>query len=58
VDTNDETIYKSSTSDNKSIFDFKMSNTQQLIVKVRVPKQESAITPEGCVTVLVGSKEL
>lgn len=58
VDTNDETIYKNSTSDNKSIFDFKMSNTQQLIVKVRVPKQESAITPEGCVTVLVGSKEL
>lgn len=58
VDTNDETIYKNSTSDNKSVFDFKMSNTQQLIVKVRVPKQESAITPEGCVTVLVGSKEL
>lgn len=58
VDTNDETIYKNTTADNKSIFDFKMSNTQQLIVKVRVPKQESAITPEGCVTVLVGSKEL
>lgn len=57
VDINDETIYKNSTAENKSIFDFKMSNTQQLIVKVRVPKQDSAITPEGCVTVLVGSKE-
>jgi hypothetical protein len=57
VDTNDEMIYSSKTSDNKSLFDFKMSNTQQLIVKVRVPKQESAIQHEGCVTVLVGSKE-
>ncbi len=57
VDTNDEMIYSSKTADNKSLFDFKMSNTQQLIVKVRVPKQESAIQHEGCVTVLVGSKE-
>jgi hypothetical protein len=57
VDTNDEMIYNSKTSDNKSLFDFKMSNTQQLIVKVRVPKQDSAIQHEGCVTVLVGSKE-
>lgn len=57
VDTNDEMIYSNKTADNKSIFDFKMSNTQQLIVRVRVPKQDGAISHEGCVTVLVGSKE-
>ncbi|MEZ4798745.1 MAG: hypothetical protein R2809_02985 [Flavobacteriales bacterium] len=57
VDTNDEMIYSNKTADNKSTFDFKMSNTQQLIVRVRVPKQETAIQHEGCVTVLVGSKE-
>ncbi len=57
VDTNDEMIYSNKTADNKSVFDFKMSNTQQLIVRVRVPKQDGAISHEGCVTVLVGSKE-
>lgn len=57
VDTNDEMIYSNKTADNKSVFDFKMSNTQQLIVRVRVPKQDTAISHEGCVTVLVGSKE-
>ncbi len=57
VDTNDEMIYSNKTAENKSVFDFKMSNTQQLIVRVRVPKQEGAISHEGCVTVLVGSKE-
>ena len=57
VDTNDEMVYPNKTADNKSVFDFKMSNTQQLIVRVRVPKQDTAFSHEGCVTVLVGSKE-
>ena len=57
VDTNDQQIYNNKSAENKTIFDFKMSNTQQLIVKVRVPKQEAAIQPEGCVTVLVGFKD-
>ncbi len=61
MDTNNQLIYstKDSKSENKYIFDFKMSSTQQLIVRVRVPKQESAITPhEGCVTIMSGYKEV
>lgn len=58
TDTGGESIYKGNTDDSGS-FDFKMANTQQLIVKMRVPVQETTITShEGCVTVMVGSKEL
>ncbi|MFZ4784358.1 MAG: hypothetical protein ACOYLH_02710 [Flavobacteriales bacterium] len=56
-DTNGQTLYSNAKAENKTIFDFKMSNTQQLIVKVRVPKQDATIQPEGCVTVLVGFKD-
>jgi hypothetical protein len=59
-DTNDQLIYTNKDNDkNKTTFDFKMSNTQQLIVRVRVPEAQNAISPhEGCVTVMSGSKEL
>lgn len=61
LDTNNQLIYasKDSKSENKYIFDFKMSSTQQLIVRIRVPDQNSALTPhEGCVTVMTGYKEI
>jgi hypothetical protein len=36
-----------------------MTNTQQLIVKLKVPAQKNAVSiHEGCVTVMSGSKEL
>lgn len=60
LDTNNQLIYasKDSNEENKSIFDFKMSSTQQLIVRIRVPAQKAAITPhEGCVVVMSGFKE-
>lgn len=57
-DTNGELIYAGN-SDDKSLFDFKMANTQQLIVKIKVPEQTSTVsTHEGCVSVMIGSKEL
>ncbi|MCC6600577.1 MAG: hypothetical protein IT223_07860 [Crocinitomicaceae bacterium] len=59
-DTNDQLVYTNKDkTDNKTTFDFKMSSTQQLIVRINVPDQKNAvITPEGCVTVMTGYKEL
>lgn len=59
-DTNDQLVYTNKdNANNKTSFDFKMSNTQQLIVRVRVPEAPNSISPhEGCVTVMSGSKEL
>ncbi len=58
TDTSGESIYKGN-SDAAAIFDFKMANTQQLIVKLRVPVQQTTVSAhEGCVSVMVGSKEL
>jgi hypothetical protein len=57
-DTNDQLIYsnKQSTAENKGTFDFKMSSTQQLIIRIRVPKEQSVIPHEGCVVILAGHK--
>lgn len=58
TDTNGDSIYRGNTAGGNS-FDFKMVNTQQLIVKLHVPDQKSAVSVhEGCVSVLVGSKEV
>lgn len=57
TDTNGDSIYKANTGSGNT-FDFKMVNTQQLIVKLRVPEQKSAVSAhEGCISVMVGSKE-
>lgn len=60
LDTDEETIYSSAKSDKAdNIFDFKVATTQQLIVRIRVPEGDnpSALVHEGCVSVMVGSKE-
>jgi len=57
TDTNGDSIYRGNTGAGNS-FDFKMVNTQQLIVKLHVPDQKSDnMVHEGCVSVLVGHKE-
>ena len=61
LDTDEETIYSSAKSDNAgNIFDFKVATTQQLIVRIRVPEGEnpSTLVHEGCVSIMVGSKEV
>lgn len=58
TDTSGESVFKGN-SDSSGKFDFKMANTQQLIVKLRVPVQQTTISShEGCVSVMIGSKEL
>ena len=61
LDTDDEVIYTNLDQEDKSDakFDFKVATTQQLIVRVRVPEAESISTliHEGCVSVMIGSKE-
>ncbi len=60
LDTDDEMIYSNSgKSGEDNMFDFKVSSTQQLIVRIRVPDTESPSTliHEGCVSVMIGSKE-
>lgn len=57
TDTSGDSIYGGNTAAGNS-FDFKMVNTQQLIVKLHVHEQKSSVSVhEGCVSVLVGSKE-
>lgn len=60
LDTDDEMIYSNTgKSGEDNMFDFKVSSTQQLIVRIRVPDTESPSTliHEGCVSVMIGSKE-
>jgi hypothetical protein len=61
LDSNQELIYasKDAKTPDKNIFDFKMTSTQQLFVRIRVPEptQDSAIVPEGCVSVMIGFKD-
>lgn len=61
LDTDEEVIYSNADAENegKTKFDFKVATTQQLIVRIRVPEAETASTliHEGCVSVMIGSKE-
>lgn len=61
LDTDEELIYSSNDTnkEDKNIFDFKVATTQQLIVRIRVPEAEtpSSLIHEGCVSVMIGSKE-
>lgn len=62
LDTDEEVIYTNvdATDDKgKTMFDFKVASTQQLFVRIKVPEAENASTliHEGCVSIMVGSKE-
>lgn len=61
LDTDEELIYSNSNKkgDENSKFDFNVASTQQLIVRIRVPETESPsqLLHEGCVSVMIGSKE-
>lgn len=61
LDTDEQLIYSNDgkTGEAQSGFDFKVASTQQLIVRIRVPDTDSPSTllHEGCVSVMVGSKE-
>jgi len=46
-----------SNSDGADHLDFRMENAQRLRFRVKVPETEAAILHEGCVSILVGSKD-
>jgi hypothetical protein len=46
-----------SNADGADHLDFRMENAQRLRFRVKVPETEAAILHEGCVSILVGSKD-
>ena len=46
-----------SNSEGADHLDFRMENAQRLSFRVKVPETEAAILHEGCVSILVGSKD-
>ena len=57
-DINGKQIYSNKDAQNKESFDFKMKNTQQLIVKVKVPEQKDAVVQHiGCISIVSGFKQ-
>lgn len=59
LDTDRNTIFDNTDQENIDHWDFSANSTQQLIVQVRVPEQESNvdIVQSGCVSILIGFKE-
>ncbi len=55
LDKDGLTLFNNTEHGNIDFFDFKLAGTQELTVKLKVsPEQESALNPQGCVTILSG----
>jgi hypothetical protein len=52
-------VFDSRKNDFPDFWDFKVKNTQQLVVEVQVPESEStsSVLPSGCVLIMVGFKK-
>lgn len=59
MDASRKVIFDSKENNYADFWDFKVKNTQQLIVEVTAPASETrtSIVPSGCVSVLVGFKK-
>lgn len=62
IDKTRKILYTSDENTTNPFWDFKVANTQQLIVQIIVPKAEeknsfTKLTPSGCVSLLVGFKK-
>jgi len=62
LDKSRKVLYKSDENDENPFWDFKVANTQQFIIQLTVPQQNTKnnitrLTPSGCVALLVGFKE-
>lgn len=62
LDTKRNVIFDNSTKEHAPTWDFKVQNTQQIIVEINVPKGDEtgkavAMVPTGCVSIIVGFKE-
>ncbi len=59
LDKNKKELYVSKPGEKLPFWDFRVNSTQQLTVVINVPKQadtSTKITPQGCVSILVGFK--
>ena len=54
LDARGNGIYDSTDKD-ANHFDFRVANTQQMIVRVQVPQSSAALQHEGCVSIMIGS---
>ncbi len=62
LDQSRKVLYESDYEEKNPSWDFKVENTQQLIVQLKVPEMEknnqrTNLVPNGCVAVLVGFKK-
>jgi hypothetical protein len=62
LDQSRKVLYESTPEEKNPSWSFKVENTQQLIVQLKVPKMEKSnqrnnIVPNGCVALLVGFKK-
>ncbi len=62
LDQTRKVLYESDPKETNPSWDFKVENTQQLIVQLKVPKMEKSnqrtnLVPNGCVALLVGFKQ-
>ena len=53
----DQDIRIWSNSDGSAHLDFSVENAQRLRFRVQVPETDAAILHEGCVSILIGSKD-
>ena len=61
LDKTRKVLYTSEEGEENPTWDFKVANTQQLIIQIIVPKEDqknklAQLTPNGCVSILVGFK--
>lgn len=59
MDSDRNVIHESKDATKDNIFDFKVASTQQLILEIAVPENETAngLVVEGCVSILIGFKK-
>ena len=57
LDVNKKLLFSSKDHNLATTWDFNVKSTQQIIVEVIVPEVKAAISPSGCVAVLVGFKQ-
>jgi hypothetical protein len=57
-DINGKQIYTNKDAQDKEAFEFKMKNTQQLVIKIKVPEQKDAVVQHiGCISIVSGFKQ-
>jgi len=61
LDKKRKVLYTSEEGEENPLWDFKVANTQQLVIQISVPKDDqknklTQLTPNGCISLLIGFK--